>query len=117
MPLLNVKMDRAYVSTNIVWKTWNREAPAGTTGEQLRNAMHATPGMRVFFANGWYDLCTQFGILYYMLDHAHLPMDRVYLKGYPSGHMIYVGEENIRVLSDDIRSFLEGDDKALPTME
>ena len=106
LPALGVKLPREYVSSAVVYQKWNLNAPAGSTGEQLRRAMHARPGMRTFFANGWFDLCTETGLLYYMLDHAHLPMDRVYFRGYPSGHMIYIGEENIRALSNDVRSFL-----------
>ena len=81
---------------------WNREAPMGTTGEQLRNAMYRMHGLRVFFTNGYYDTATHIGIIYYMLNHAGLPMDRVSLKGYPSGHMIYIGEDNVKTLSDDV---------------
>ena len=68
---------------------WNREAPMGTTGEQLRNAMYRMHGLRVFFTNGYYDTATHIGIIYYMLNHAGLPMDRVSLKGYPSGHDLH----------------------------
>lgn len=107
LPRLGVKLDRQYVSsygnTN-----WNREAPKGTTGEQLRNAMCRTPGMRTFFANGWFDGATDCGHIFYTLDHAGLPLDRVYFKGYPSGHMIYIGEDNIKTLCDDIRTFVLG---------
>lgn len=110
LPSLGVKLDRAYVSSYGMGKKWNREAEMGTTGEQLRNAMRRTPGMRTFFANGWYDGATEMGIIYYTLDHAGLPMDRVYVKGYPSGHMIYIGEDNIEELCTDIRAFICGED-------
>ncbi len=113
-PDMNIDLDRTYVSSYGMFdratKTskWNREAKLGTTAQQLRSAMIRTPGMRVFFANGWYDMATYTGILHYTLDHAHLPMDRVTVKHYPSGHMIYLGEENCCSLCDDIRSFLNG---------
>ena len=112
-PQLNIHLDRVYVPSACMYDLftkkdrWNREAPMGTTGEQLRNAMYRTHGLRVFFANGYYDTATHIGIIHYMLDHAGLPMDRVTLKGYPSGHMIYIGEDNVKALSDDIRAFIE----------
>jgi carboxypeptidase C (cathepsin A) len=90
------------------YKDWNKDVQFGTTGEHLRNAMTRRPGMRTFFANGWYDLCTEFGHVYYTLDHAGLPKDRVFVKGYKSGHMIYIGEENTKELSRDIRTFILG---------
>lgn len=113
-PKLNIHLDRVYVPSACMYDLytkkdrWNREAPMGTTGEQLRNAMYRMHGLRVFFTNGYYDTATHIGIIYYMLNHAGLPMDRVSLKGYPSGHMIYIGEDNVKTLSDDVRSFVEG---------
>ncbi len=110
LPKLNVRLDRNYVNLAVFYRNWNREVKWGTTAQQLRNAMVQRPGMRVFFANGWYDLCTEFGHVYYTLDHAGLPKDRVYVKGYKSGHMIYIGEENVRELCADIRKFITGKD-------
>ena len=108
LPRLGVKLDRQYVSSAGVIRDWNREETMGTTAEQLRNAMCRTPGMRTFFANGWFDGATDCGHIFYTLTHAGLPMDRVTFKGYPSGHMIYIGEENIKNLCDDIRCFIQG---------
>lgn len=85
---------------------WNFETAGLVSGERLSIAMHRVPGMRVLFANGWFDLCTQTGIVKHTVTHAHLPTDRVYFKGYPSGHMAYIGEENVKKLSDDIRCFI-----------
>lgn len=111
-PKLNIHLDRAYVPSLCMYDPflkkfkWNREAPMGTTAQQLRNAMVRTHGLRVFFANGYYDTATHIGGIYYMLDHAGLPMDRVSVKGYPSGHMIYIGEDNTQSLAGDVRAFL-----------
>ena len=85
---------------------WNKDAPMGTTAQQLRNAMVHMHGLWVFFANGYYDTATHIGIIQYMLDHAGLPIERVRMKGYPSGHMIYIGEDNVKSLANDIRDFL-----------
>ena len=106
----NVRLDRQYVRSVNVIETWNREAPKSTTAEQLRNAMMRIPGMRTFFANGYYDGAAEIGIVYNTVSHAGLPKDRVFVKGYPSGHMIYFGEDNIEELCNDIRSFVEGND-------
>lgn len=108
LPRLGIKLERQYVSSYGIYKSWNTEETMGTTGEHLRNAMRRTPGMRVFFANGWFDGATDCGHVFYTCDHAGLPMDRVSFKGYPSGHMIYIGEENVHTLCRDIRSFIMG---------
>ena len=108
-PSLNIHLDRNYVSSLPLWRDWKTETKGGNTAERLRDAMNQTLGMRTFFANGWYDACTEIGFVYYTLDHAGLPKDRCFVKGYPSGHMIYVGEENIAALSSDIRRFIGGE--------
>ena len=107
---LNIALERNYVPSTRLWKSWKKECEGGTTGERLRDAMNMTFGMRTFFANGWYDACTEIGFVYFTLDHAGLPHDRCFVKGYPSGHMIYVGEENVRELSRDIGRFIQGED-------
>ena len=110
LPYLNVELDRAYVASARYYMNWDKDESLGTTSVQLRNAMTRRFGMRTFFANGWFDLCTESGYLYHMLDHAHLPKDRVFLKEYNSGHMIYIGEDNVHELCADIRTFLQGGD-------
>lgn len=113
-PSLNIHLERAYIPSVCMYDPylkkfkWKTDAPMGTTAQQLRNAMMRMHGLRVFFANGYYDTATHIGILHYMLDHAGLPAERVCMKGYPSGHMIYIGEDNTKSLADDIRSFLAG---------
>ena len=118
LPSLNVKMDRQYLTFNLFddetedygHPKWNINAKGGTTADRLRQAMVSTHGMRTFFANGWYDDCTDIGLVYYVCDHAGLPKDRVYIKPYKSGHMIYISEDNCKELSEDIRKFIEGKD-------
>ena len=109
-PKLNIHMDRTFVPARILWDNWDNKAKHGNTGELLSSAMLKTPGMRTFFANGWYDICTQIGIAYYTIDHAGLPKDRTFIKGYESGHMIYLGEDNVKELTDDILKFISGQD-------
>ena len=109
-PDLNIKMDRPYITSHSYWKNWDKEEKMGVTGLKLRDAMTRRPGMRTFFANGWFDLCTEFGYVFHTLDHAGLPKDRTFVKGYNSGHMIYIGEDNVKELSADIRTFILGGD-------
>lgn len=107
-PTLGIdNIDRPYVNSSSLSQKWNKEAK-NTTAGHLYNAMLRVEGMRCFFANGYFDMATEIGVAYYMLDHAHLPLDRVSIKGYPSGHMIYIGNENIKNLVNDIRVFLSG---------
>ena len=87
---------------------WDFESAQQLSGERLSIAMQSNRRMRTFFANGWYDLVTQTGIVWHTMTHMHLPADRTFMKGYPSGHMIFIGEDNVRQLSEDIRCFVCG---------
>ena len=109
-PLLGIKWDRNFVNSHSLWANWNNNIKGRNTSQSLSTAMRRTPTMRTFFINGWYDICTQIGILYYTLDHSDLPMDRVFVKGYEAGHMTYLGEENIQAVTDDMYTFIRGGD-------
>lgn len=108
LPKLNVKLDRNFIPGTDYYMHWDKEEKKGTTAEELRYALTRRPGMRAFFANGWFDLCTEFGYAWHTMDHAGLPKDRVFWKGYQSGHMIYLGEDNVHELCSDIRDFIQG---------
>ncbi len=110
-PLLGIeKWDRNFVNSHSLWGNWNNDIKGQNTSESLSSAMRRTPTMRTFFVNGWYDICTQIGILYYTLDHSDLPRDRIFVKGYKAGHMTYLGEDNIQEVTDDIYAFIKGED-------
>lgn len=109
-PLLGIRWDRNFVNSHSLYSIWNNEIKGRNTSQSLSAAMRRTPTMRSFFINGWYDICTQIGILYYTLNHSGLPMDRVFVKGYKSGHMAYLGEENIQAVADDMYTFIQGGD-------
>ncbi len=100
--------ERSFMPSAHLYWDWNKETKEFTTGQHLAHAMLRIPGMRAFFANGYYDIATLIGIAYYTINHAHLPKDRTSIKGYASGHMVYLGEDNIRELTADIRAFLRG---------
>ena len=113
-PSLNIKMDRQYLTFRNFWGDgtykWNEEEKGGNTSFRLRQALNGSKGMRVFFANGWYDDCTEIGTVFYTIDHAGLDHSRVFVKAYKSGHMIYISEENTKELANDIRKFILGKD-------
>src|SRR5208283_1978590 len=89
-----------------------KHKPAGGSQEQsqpyvaadLASAMRKNPHLKVFSANGYFDLATPFFITEYDLDHMDLPAElrgHVAFGYYPSGHMIYLNVEALRQLKDD----------------
>ena len=107
-PMLNIQWDRNFVNSHSLYMSWNNDIKGRNTSMSLSTAMRRVPGMRTFFVNGWYDICTQIGILYYTLDHSDFPKDRIFVKGYKAGHMAYLGEENIQEMTDDMYTFMTG---------
>ncbi len=80
------------------------------TGEQLRQAMHENPYLHLMVQSGYYDGGTDyFSAKYTMwnLDPGGRVQDRMWWKGYRSGHMMYLRAEDIVTSNQDIRDFVE----------
>jgi carboxypeptidase C (cathepsin A) len=76
----------------------------------LREAMHTNPHLRVFSANGWYDLATPFYGTEYELANVGLDPSverRISIGHYPSGHMIYLNVDALRALRADLQTFYQ----------
>lgn len=85
--------------------------------DTLRSAMVKNPHLRVFVANGYYDLATPYFATIYTFNHLGLPKQRlgnVEMAFYEGGHMMYVDEASLKQLRDDLLRFYE---KALPAGE
>jgi len=79
--------------------------------ETLRETISRNPFMRVFVANGYYDLATPHFATEYTFDHLGLDQSlrgNVRMGYYEAGHMMYVHAESRRRLSADIRAFIAG---------
>lgn len=86
---------------------WNRENDK--TGENLRLAMAENPFLHVMIQSGYYDgACDYFNAKYTMwqLDPSGKMKDRLSFKGYRSGHMMYLRNEDLITSNDDIREFI-----------
>jgi len=111
---LGYRVDRLYLGTNYSvvnahWKFRRDNAIlAPNVADDLRDAMTKNPYLRVFSANGYYDLATPFFGTEYTLGHLALaPALRSHVEYgfYPSGHMIYLNDESRRSLKTDLVRF------------
>ncbi|MBN2109202.1 MAG: peptidase S10 [Deltaproteobacteria bacterium] len=112
---LNVRDDLPYWFLNgDVGKAWNwRPGIQGSQGyvdvsQQLTDAMHLNPSLRVFIAAGLYDLATPYFAAVYTVNH--LALDRslaknIVLHTYPAGHMMYTDRATLRQLNLDAAAF------------
>lgn len=76
----------------------------------LRQAMTRNPTLRVFVANGYYDLATPYFATRYTINHLDLDGDlreRVRMGYYDAGHMMYIEKKSLRKLGNDLAEFFE----------
>ena len=108
---LKVSMDRPYGT--IVWKdllpawNWNRTAvPEGQSfAVDLAVAMRRNEKLRVLVASGYYDFSTHSAPAEYAVEQAKLPADRLMLRRYASGHMLYLGD-TAEAFANDVRTLI-----------
>jgi carboxypeptidase C (cathepsin A) len=76
----------------------------------LREALARNSGLRVFVANGYYDLATPYFATRYTVDHLDLEGDltkRVCMEHYDAGHMMYIDKKSLLKLRKDLTAFLQ----------
>lgn len=79
--------------------------------ETLRETLSRNAFMRVFVANGYYDLATPHFATEYTFRHLGLDPsleENVRMGYYEAGHMMYVDDESRRRLAGDLRGFITG---------
>jgi len=114
---LKWQSDDLYKPTNygIVNAHWNfrrggRDILAPSVVDDLRAAMTKNPLLRVFSANGYYDLATPFFATEYSLAHLGLPpalRSHITYGYYPSGHMVYLVDDELHAMKRDVAAFYD----------
>ncbi len=116
---LKYTSDQPYMPNNygVVGKSWEwkRKGSGGWTqatyvGSDLGDAMRRNPHLKVFSANGYYDLATPFYATEFDLSHLGLePTQRknIMYGFYPSGHMIYLDQTSLQQSKADIARFYD----------
>ncbi|MDO9552819.1 S10 family peptidase [Rhodonellum sp.] len=87
---------------------WDRSNE--NTGEQLRQAMAQNPYLHVMLQSGYYDGGTDYFNAKYsiwQMDPSGKMKDRFSIKGYRSGHMMYLRAEDLATSNEDIRQFIQ----------
>ena len=103
---LNFKTDLKYNVFGPV-HPWNNDDD--NTRDDLRRAMAENPYLKVLFQSGYYDgATTYFNAKYTMwqVDPSGKMKNRFYFKGYRSGHMMYLRNEDLIKANDDLRTFI-----------
>ena len=62
--------------------------------------------LRFFVASGYFDLTTTYFSTEYMFNHSNIDKNRITMKHYPSGHMMYLHVPSFRQLAGDLKEFV-----------
>ena len=98
------------VSAHWNFKRGGRDILAPSVVDDLRSAMTKNPLLRVFSANGYYDLATPFFATEYSLAHLGLPpalRSHISYGYYPSGHMVYLLDDQLHAMKRDVGVFYD----------
>jgi carboxypeptidase C (cathepsin A) len=110
---LKVKVDSPYEAiafrtVNSAWDYGSDNKPGGPTtrSQDLATAMRSNPRLRLLSASGAYDCVATLGNTEYGIAHSDLPRDRVTVRVYPAGHMVYLGDEGSAAFASDLHKFV-----------
>ncbi|MGD7070369.1 S10 family peptidase [Acetobacter sp. AAB5] len=97
--LLNMKV-------NEVWDYRDGGSPIVRPIPTLRRLLALNPTLRVFIANGYYDLVCPFASSRWVAEHIPVGRNRIALHTYPGGHMIYIRADSRAALAQDAKTFM-----------
>jgi carboxypeptidase C (cathepsin A) len=103
---LNFKTDVKYNVFGPVspWDNSNNNVREG-----LRQAMAQNPYLKVLVQSGYYDGATTYFSAKYTMwktDPSGKMKDRFFFKGYKSGHMMYLRNDDLQKANNDLRTFI-----------
>jgi carboxypeptidase C (cathepsin A) len=102
----------SYAVVNAGWnfKRSGADWSAPSVVDDLRRAMTRNPHLRVFSANGYFDLATPFFATDYTLEHLGIPpaiAAHISYGYYESGHMVYLHPQALAALHHDLEGFYD----------
>jgi carboxypeptidase C (cathepsin A) len=92
------------------WSYAEHENQFVYVAETLRHAMSINPHLKVFVANGYYDLATPYFATEYTFNHLGLDeslRDNIKMGYYEAGHMMYIHLPALEALKADLTDFIK----------
>jgi carboxypeptidase C (cathepsin A) len=93
------------------WSFAQHENRYVEVAETLRKAMAINPHLKIFVANGYYDLATPYFATEYTLNHLSLDpslQPNIKMGYYEAGHMMYIHDASLAKLKQDLAAFIGG---------
>ncbi len=110
---LNYETDLPYEILNFQvwpWSYAEHENQHVYVAETLRKAMTINPHLKVFIANGYYDLATPYFATEYVFNHLGLDetlRSNLSMAYYEAGHMMYIHLPALEQMKKDLADFIE----------
>lgn len=108
---LKYKKDLEYKAlTNVQPWDWDSENCYFDVSDSLRSTMTKNGNLRVFVANGYYDMATPFFETEYTFNHLRLnPLlwPHITMRYYEGGHMMYIDEPILKQMKADLKDYYE----------
>ncbi len=97
-----LKYDLLNLEVNGAWDYKQGGALIAQGVPDLRKLLALNPSLRVFIAHGMFDLACPFAGSRWLVEHIPVGRDRIRLKLYPGGHMLYTRPDSRAALSHDV---------------
>ena len=110
---LNFSNDLPYEVIANLYETWGYDEFANqyvNVAETLRKAMSLNPSLKVFVANGYFDLATPYFATEYTFNHLQIDPSlekNITMTYYQAGHMMYVHHPSLIELKGDLSAFIQ----------
>jgi carboxypeptidase C (cathepsin A) len=110
---LKFESDLPYEVIAGLYRTWSYkefENRYVSVSDTLRKAIHQNPYLKIFVANGYYDLATPHFATEYTFSHLGLAPElrkNITTGYYEAGHMMYVHLESLARMKQDLATFLQ----------
>ena len=110
---LKFENDMPYEIISDLYETWDYSKHQNQfldVAETLRQAMSKNPFLKIFVANGYYDLATPYFATRYTFNHLGIDaglLANISMGYYDAGHMMYVHEPSLARLKDDLAAFVD----------
>lgn len=110
---LNFKSDLEYYilggGITAPWN-WNNDNGYADTSQRLKLAMAKNPYMKVWLAQGFYDMATPYFAAEYTVSAMNLDAElrrNVSFTYYEAGHMMYIEKKSLTQLKSDLEKFMQ----------
>ena len=92
------------------WNYSDHQNQYVNVADTLRKAMTVNPALKVFVANGYYDLATPFLASEYTFTHLGLDpslQDNITMAYYKAGHMMYTDQTELQKMKKDMDAYFD----------